>query len=155
MAAEQTDRKPLLSLSTFVDRPTIVIDDHPYEIRNAEEFAPIQYAHLTRCGRRLQEIEALGDIAAVGTFEKLDDATAGEYAEIYARMCRLALIADEDVLERLTYNQHKAVVAVFLGRSLETNTPVTSANQAARPVTGGRPSRVSPGSIQGSRRTRG
>jgi hypothetical protein len=160
MATDQTQtqmlpkRKPLLDLSTFTERHFIRINGEPYEFRNGDEFAAVDYFRLARLGEETNAMLKAG--------EGLDEESARQLSTLLDTICRMVLIdVPEEVLTALTDMQRTAIAQAFtelLPPSLKATRAMLEALPSLRPPalqgTGAKPSRGSRAST-GARRRHG
>jgi hypothetical protein len=137
----------LLTLSTLIDRPHIVIDGQAYELRQPQELSIANGAAAARVG---QQLTALGG-------KPMADLTDDEAAQIegaLAMLIAMILIAPSAMLERLDSHQRLAIGQAFFAQPRRpTGTETAARRPRPTPSTGARSSRGSSGSTAGRRRT--
>jgi len=100
-------QKPLLDLSTLIERERVNIDGTPYELRNPDELSIVESTRLTRNGEEIERLHAAGPEAA----DQLD--------EVITDTARCVLVdVPDDVFDRLSGMQRLAVAEVFTERLL-------------------------------------
>lgn len=131
-------KKPLLSLDTLVDRSVIAIDGKPYELRAPGEFSLLDYH---RIGKRSEQLDALK------AHEEPTEEDVEAVAAALGELCRMVLVAPEDVYARLSVLHQQAIVSAFMAPLRVTPAPAADAEPAAMstptPSTGGSTSRGS------------
>lgn len=95
--------KPILDLSTLIERPTIRIDGATYQLRNPEELSILDSQWLSDAGKRIETIAG-----TKGDGEELDAAIA----EVVKRA---VVDLPPDVFAKLSGSQRMAIVEVFTG----------------------------------------
>jgi len=99
--------KPLLDLSTLIDRERIAIDGKAYELRNPDELSLADCGRIMRNGEKIEKLSAGGDEAA----EDLD--------AVVSETAKLVMVDVPDaVLAGLSGMQRLQVVEVFTERLL-------------------------------------
>lgn len=125
--------RPLLDLTTLLQRETIRIDGIVYDLRNSNELTIFDLARLQRTADRVQQLDGLAEPTA--------DELA-EYARLLDRAVRIILDAPEAVHAKLRTAQREAIVWTFIGlsqpslgltRAPATETAVTAPAKTARP----------------------
>lgn len=137
--------KPLLDLSTLIQRETIRIDGIVYDLRNSGELTIFDLAHLERTSERVHQLDQL---AEPSTDER------DEYGRLLAKAVPLILDAPPEVHAKLSTAQREAILWTFIGlsqpslgltRAAATETAATaSAKTARRSARGSRASTVAP-----------
>ena len=113
--------KPILDLSTLIERPKIVIDGQLYEIRNKGELTFVEQHMLGRLGTKFVK---LGEIP-----DETDEWYDREYSattKLLHETLKSILLAPEEILEKLSIDQKvKLYEAVFseAGQEKEELTP--------------------------------
>lgn len=117
-----TKPAPLLDLSTFTERPTIIIDGEQYELHNPEEFSVLDYQRIASDGRKL---------ARLIDADELDEEQAVELRTVLDRTTRRLLIAPEEVHAKLGDMHRVAIARAFTSLQRATLRPVVSVPRAA------------------------
>lgn len=151
MATHQTSPIPkaLFSLDTTTPPACITVNGQPYDLLRGDQLSIAQYHEAMRLIPRYD---------ALMQAESLDEAQSEELAQVLVRLCRLVLLAPDEVQIRLNDNQRLQVVLAFTALSLLTPGPRARATTTAPPVrrsTGASRSRASAGSTRAPRRRRG
>lgn len=150
MATPQTppapSHKPLLTLSTLIDRHFVTIDGVNYDLRNADELSIVELDRMTRQSARFDQLFAQ---------QIRSEEESAEYEAILHGLCNTILEAPDDVRAKLKDGQRADIVVAFTALSLR-SLQSTRANQEAAtvPPTGASSRRASRGST-GARRRRG
>lgn len=137
--AERT--KPLLNLTTITDRHTVTVDGKDYELRLPGELSIAEGVRLRVLAQRIP----------AGKISDLNEEQARELGVAVDQVCRMVLIAPEDVQERLGDHNRLAVALAFITLSPEVVRQVARAihqqtDASATTSTGGKSSRNSSGS---------
>lgn len=127
---------PILNLDSLVDRQTVRIDAQEYELLTVDLLPPLDAHRLSRCANRIGVLMAQAD---------LTEAEEAELDDLPKRMCRLLLVAPDEVQQRLTQRHRMAIVATFLTPPQPTR-PLGSDALPAPPSTGVNGSPASSGS---------
>ncbi len=117
------DTTPLLDLTTLVERPFIRIDGESYDLFDPGEMSPLQFHRIMLKAEELQSIDstAAGEPELERVAKLLDD------------LCRLVLIAPDEVHARLKDRHRRAVLASFSVLQLATAARVRSEAEAVAP----------------------
>jgi len=98
--------KPLLDLSTFVEREFILVDDKKYELRNVDELSLLDFTAFQVASKRVDAIrENLGGITEKDMNE-LRDLTNGS-------LRRIIVDLDESTIVALSDTQKSQIIMVF------------------------------------------
>jgi len=98
------DSHPVLDLNTIFTRTIVRIDGEPYELRSSGEFS---IAEELRFDRYADRINALLAEASLTPEEE------AELSQLTDARCRMALVAPDEVHQRLTDRQRSQVLATF------------------------------------------
>lgn len=135
--SQSPGKKPTLDLNTFIERQTIKIDGHTYELRNQFELSELTLRRLQKMGERMTVLEQLESPT------KEDDHEHFGLTQKFVAEVLIDLPAD--VLKTLEIGHTTAIVLCFLGVPPQTPGPaamtqLTRAKRHTRP-TGARSSR--------------
>lgn len=107
MATSPTSPRQILHLDSLANRPVVVIDGKEYEILMQQMLPPLDSHRVVRIYARG---EALMEAALTRDLSAEEEA---ELAAIPDRICRLVLVAPEEVHAALEDRQRMAIVAAF------------------------------------------
>lgn len=100
-----TNTKPVLDLDIFVERRTVKVGGKLFELRNGEEFAPIDLHRISKKGRRMEAL-----LVKSGT-DELTDTEAAELESVPNEICKMAVV-DGDFM-KLTHQQRWTICRFF------------------------------------------
>lgn len=124
-------RDPVLTLSTVIDRPTILIDGTPYQMRAADELPWLVYRDKANVYKRA---------APLFTLARRTPAQEKELKRLlHPLVASLMVDVPAKVLAKLTDDHRLAIVATF-SQLLQMNPQVVGAMAAAAVATPGRAS---------------
>lgn len=111
--------KPVLDLSTLTEKPIVAIDGVGYDLNTPDDLTVIGYKKLTILVPRMTELYAQVYSAASQEPDAdpaVETATEAALAKVLDDLCRLILIAPDEVHRRLTDLQRFQVYQVFTER---------------------------------------
>lgn len=135
---------PLLDLTVTIDRPCIRFNGVNYEIRTAADLTIGEYKHLWQTAPQLSALLSKKDVS------KEEDAARSQMLD---DLCRLAIIAPDDVHSRLGDVNRMSVFGVFTNLLFPSVSGARAKQGAAKPKAGTRSSRDSRGSTAARRTT--
>lgn len=137
--------RPLLDLTTLIQRETIRVDGVVYDLRNSSELTIFDLARLQRTADRVHQLDQIAE----PTVDERD-----EYARLVEKAVRVILDAPEAVHTKLSTAQREAILWTFIGlsqpslgltRAPGTETAATAPTKTARrSARGSRASTVAP-----------
>jgi hypothetical protein len=146
-----TSSQSILSLTTFVDRPTIEIDGVKYEVFSPDSLSLVDYSRLQSL---IPRIDALWPSLKSSSLTKEEET---ELSEAFGSIAAMVLDAPAEVLSKLTDLHRLLVYQAFLGLPQSTLRLVGAmvrrgAIPSLGPSTGVNSSRVLPVSTKGPAR---
>lgn len=111
---------PLLSIATLIERKTVSIDGKRYELRSPDELSVLDSHRFAAWAKKLGELQ-----------QSAEEEPNPEIEELVTRITRLALIAPDEVHERLSGVHRIAVAEVFTGLLLRGRMSVAGATAKA------------------------
>jgi hypothetical protein len=132
----ENHRKPVLDLTTLVERPQIAIDGTRYDILSPDEVSIVDLERFAAIGRRAEHLAGL------------DAATEEDQGEVVKLIndlaARIMIGVPEDVRSALSLANLMRVVEVFIALLPAALTKAAGArNRSTSRSTGAKPSRVS------------
>lgn len=116
---------PVLNLDELAVRSYhVLVDGKPYWLRNPGELSIDQ-------SRRLAIQQTRHDAISTRELHEISDQEAKELVGLLDQMCRAILDAPDDVHDRLTDAQRKAVIMTFVALSALSNLPAPRAETTA------------------------
>jgi len=125
---EPKKREPILSLDTLVERRSVLIDGEPYELLNAGELALLDYHRIGKQGERVEKMMAQP--------EDLDDDQVLELSRLLDSLCKVLLLAPDEVQTRLRDDQKLLVLGAFTNLQRKTKAPAPPAGGKKAPKRG-------------------
>ncbi len=107
---------PLLSLDTLTEAPSVIIDQHAYELTPPEALSAVEYHKIGKIAPRMFAL-----------WESATELTPEEEVELEQtldRVCRIVLKAPPEVHDRLTDLQRLAIYQTFLTLPQEVLLPI-------------------------------
>lgn len=103
-------KKRILELSTLVDRDTVVINGEEFDLRAPAEFSILEFH---RIGKRAASLSALQ------AKDGLTDDEIGELSSVLDELCRLVLVAPDEVHLKLREGHKQAILGAFTDAAAE------------------------------------